>query len=60
MLDVTSVWGVGIPMAFIGGMILKLPIYYVYAMVTFEEAYKFIFGMKRYRQKKWCRNLVEG
>lgn len=60
MLDVTGVWCVGIPMAFIGGMLLELPIYYVYAMVTFEEAYKFVLGMRRYKQKKWCRNLVQG
>ena len=59
LLDITGVWCVGIPMAFIGGMILGLPIYWVYAMVTFEEAYKFVLGMKRYKQKKWCKNIVQ-
>lgn len=57
-LDCTGVWLIGIPMAFIGGLFLQLPIYIVYAMVMVEEIYKFIFGMIRYRQKKWLRNIV--
>lgn len=59
MLDVTGVWCVGIPLAFLGGIVLGLPIYLVYAMVTFEEAYKFVLGMRRYKQKKWLKNIVE-
>lgn len=58
LLDITGVWCVGIPLAFLGGMIFKLTIYYVYAMVTFEEAYKFVIGFRRYKQKKWLRNIV--
>lgn len=59
ILDVTGVWCVGIPLAFLGGIVLGLPIYLVYAMVTFEEAYKFVVGIIRYKQKKWLRNIVE-
>ena len=57
-LDCTGVWFIGIPMAFIGGLVLHLPIYTVYAMVLIEEVYKFILGINRYRKKKWLRNLV--
>ena len=46
-------------MAFFGGIILGLPIYYVYAMITLEEVYKFILGFRRYKQKKWLKNIVE-
>lgn len=59
LLDITGVWFVGIPFAFLGGIVLGLPIYYVYAMITIEEVYKFILGFKRYKQKKWLRNIVE-
>jgi Na+-driven multidrug efflux pump len=59
LLDLTGVWCVGIPLAFLGGIVFNLPIYYVYAMVTFEEAYKFVIGFKRYKQKKWLKNLVD-
>ena len=57
-LDITGVWCVGIPLAYLGGILLGLPIYVVYAMVAFEEVYKFIFGFRRYKQKIWLRNLV--
>ena len=59
LLDITGVWFVGIPFAFLGGIVLGLPIYYVYAMITIEEVYKFVLGFKRYKQKKWLRNIVE-
>lgn len=58
VLDCTGVWCIGIPMAVLGGLILKQPIHIVYAMVLSEEIYKFIFGYNRYRKKKWCKNLV--
>jgi putative MATE family efflux protein len=57
-LDCSGVWLIGIPMAFIGGLVLHFPIYIVYAMVTIEELYKFTLGFIRYRQKKWLRNIV--
>lgn len=57
-LDCSGVWLIGIPMAFIGGLVLKQPIYIVYAMVTLEEVYKTILSYIRYRQKKWLKNLT--
>lgn len=57
-LDVSSVWLIGIPMAVLGGVVLKLPVYLVFAMVNLEEVYKFILAILRYRQKKWVKNIV--
>lgn len=57
-LDVTGVWLIGIPMAVLGGLILKLPIYVVYGMILLEEFYKLILGIRRYRKKKWLKNIV--
>ena len=57
-LDITSVWFIGIPMAVLGGLVLKLPIYTVYAMILIEEIYKLVLSYIRYRQKKWLRNIV--
>lgn len=59
LLDTTGVWFIGIPLAFLGGMVLKAPIYIVYAMVLVEEIYKMALGIPRYRKKKWLRNLVD-
>lgn len=58
-LDCSGVWLIGIPMAFIGGLVFQLPIYVVYAMVTLEEIYKTVFSYLRYRKRKWLRNLTE-
>jgi putative MATE family efflux protein len=57
-LDCSGVWLIGIPMAFLGGLVFDLPIYIVCARVLIEEIYKFILGVIRYRQKKWLCNIV--
>ena len=57
-LDVSAVWLIGIPMAVLGGLILHLPIYIVYAMIMLEEFYKLGLSILRYRKKKWLKNIV--
>ena len=57
-IDTSGVWFIGIPLAFIGGALVKTAIHIVYAMVTLEEVYKAVVGYVRYRQKKWLRNLA--
>lgn len=57
-IDTSGVWFIGIPLAFIGGLVLKQPIHIVYGMVLLEEVYKMIIGYLRYRKKKWLRNLA--
>lgn len=56
-LDTSGVWFIGVPLAFLGGLVWKLSICAVYALVMLEEVYKMVFGYWRYRQKKWLRNL---
>lgn len=58
ILDTSGVWLIGIPFAFLGGLVWKLPIYYVYALVHIEEIYKAFLGYIRYKQGKWIRNLA--
>lgn len=58
-LDTSGVWFLGVPLAFIGGLVLKLPIYWVYALVLSEEIYKMALGYPRYRKKIWLRNLAQ-
>ena len=57
-LDVSSVWLIGVPMAVLGGLVFKFPVYVVYIMIATEEVYKITLGMLRYRKKKWLRNIV--
>lgn len=57
-IDASGVWLIGIPLAFLGGLVWKQPIYVVYGLVMLEEVYKTVLGYVRYRQKKWLRNLA--
>lgn len=58
-IDLGGVWLVGVPLAYLGGIVLKLPIYYVYAMASCEELFKVIFGLPRILSKKWINNLTK-
>ena len=57
-LDTSGVWCFGVPLAFLGALVWRLPIYTVYALVMVEEIYKTVAGYIRYRQKKWLKNLA--
>jgi Na+-driven multidrug efflux pump len=58
LIDVLAPWCVGIPMAALGVMVLKWPIYLVMALVSLEEVVKAIFGIWRLLSGKWLHNLV--
>jgi putative MATE family efflux protein len=58
LIDLISVWGFGLPLGIIGGLVLKLDIKYVYIMILSEEMFKVIINLMRYRSKKWIKNLV--
>ncbi|WP_058486273.1 MATE family efflux transporter [Defluviitalea phaphyphila] len=57
-MDAGGVWLIGVPFAFIGGLVWDLPIYWVFALVSSEEFFKAIFGIYRLFSKKWIHNLV--
>jgi putative MATE family efflux protein len=56
--ELFSVWGIGVPAALIGGFVLRLPVYGVYALVLLEEAVKAIVIARRFRSRQWIHDLV--
>lgn len=56
--ELFSIWAIGVPAALIGGFVLDLPVYYVYAMVLLEEAAKAVIIFRRYLSRKWIHDLV--
>ncbi|HCY87676.1 MAG TPA: MATE family efflux transporter [Desulfobacteraceae bacterium] len=58
LLDLTGVWCIGVPLAFLGAFYLRLPVYWVMALIAVEEFYKLGIGIPRFFSKKWIRNLV--
>jgi putative MATE family efflux protein len=57
-MELFSIWLIGVPAALIGGFVLRLPVYYVYALVLLEEAVKAIIVFRRYLSRKWIHDLV--
>lgn len=58
LTELFSIWCIGVPSALIGGYVLHLPVYYVYAMVLLEEAAKLVIIFRRYISRKWINDLV--
>jgi Na+-driven multidrug efflux pump len=56
LTELFSIWLIGVPSALIGGFVLHLPVYGVYAMVLLEEAIKAI--IRRFLSRKWIHDLV--
>ncbi len=59
ILEIMSVWMVGVPLAFIGSLLLKIPVYYVVLLVSLEEVVKAIVALPRIISKKWIRNVTK-
>ncbi|MEB2333412.1 MAG: MATE family efflux transporter [Anaerolineaceae bacterium] len=56
--ELFSIWLVGVPVALVGGFVLRLPVYDVYALVLLEEVVKAIVVTRRYLSRKWLHDLV--
>ena len=59
LLEIGCVWLVGVPLAFIGAVVFKLPVYYVVAFAYSEEIVKSLLAIPRIVSKKWVRNIVD-
>lgn len=58
VLDIGSVWIIGVPLAFISVLLFDIPIYWVYAIVSIEEFSKILVITPRILSKKWIRNVT--
>lgn len=57
-LDMLGTWGIGVPLGFISAFLLKLPIQWVYLLISSEELVRFIIGLKIMYSRKWMNNLT--
>ncbi len=58
-LDGCTIWIVGVPMAALGGLVLHLPVQWVYLMVMSEEAIKWVIGLYRFFRRRWIHDLTQ-
>ncbi len=56
--EVLTVWFIGVPLVFFSALILKLPLYMVVIITTFEELIKGIICYRRLISKKWMNNII--
>jgi len=56
--ELFSIWLIGVPSALIGGFVLHLPVYGVYATVLIEEVVKAVIILRRYLSRQWIHDLV--
>ncbi|MDR3304741.1 MAG: MATE family efflux transporter [Clostridiales Family XIII bacterium] len=59
VIDIGTVWAIGVPLAFAGALWLGLPIYLCVLLVQTEEVVKFFIMRRRFKSKIWVRDLVE-
>jgi len=58
LMELCSIWLIGVPAAYFAAFILNLPVYYVYLFVILEEAAKAFASAWRFRSRKWIHDLV--
>lgn len=58
IMEICSIWLIGVPAAYVGAFVLHLPVYLVYLMVMLEEIAKAFVSGWRYRSRKWIHDLV--
>ena len=53
MIDILGTWVIGVPLALLTGLILKLPVVWVYFILAQEEVVRFIITVWMVRSRKW-------
>jgi putative MATE family efflux protein len=58
IMEICSIWLIGVPAAYLGAFVLHLPVYFVYLMIMLEEAAKAFVSAWRFKSRKWIHDLV--
>ena len=58
IIDMLGTWLVGVPLGLYTGLYLKLPIVWVYFILSQEELVRFIITVFMFRSRKWM-NTIE-
>jgi putative MATE family efflux protein len=58
IMEICSIWLIGVPAAYVGAFVFHLPVYWVYLMVILEEVAKAFVSAWRFRSRKWIHDLV--
>lgn len=56
-IDIIGTWIFGVPLGFLAAFVLKLPIPYVYFILSLEECIRFAISVGVFRKKMWMQQL---
>lgn len=56
-IDMLGTWAFGVPLGLLGAFVWRLPIAYVYLLLSLEECVRFAVSMAVFRRKRWMRRL---
>ncbi len=56
--ELVGVWGIGVPIALIAGLVFDYSLPVVYLLVGLEEVFKFVLTGLRFRSGKWLNDLT--
>lgn len=59
IFEMFTMWVFAIPMAFIGVLVLKWPLLWIFLIVSLEELLKVFLISPRFIKRKWMRNITE-
>jgi Na+-driven multidrug efflux pump len=59
IIDTAGVWFIAIPLAVLGGLVWSLPAYWVYLLISLDELFKLLMGLRRFVSRKWMNRLTE-
>ena len=57
MIDMMGTWLIGVPLAMLTGLYLKLPVIWVYFILSQEELIRLIVSVFMFRSRKWMHTL---
>ena len=58
-IETLTMWCIGVPLAFLGSFVLRLPIEMVVLMLVLEEITKTAFSVKRLKSSDWIRQVIK-
>ncbi len=58
LCDTITLWGIVVPLGFLGAFVWELPIWVVYIFINMDEWVKMPAVFHHYKQYKWVRNLT--
>ena len=60
IIDLIGTWVFGVPLGLFAAFVLKLPIPYVYFILSLEECIRFGISLVVFRRKNWMQSLKVG